>query len=200
LNTEKDLFDMDIFPDDEIGIDIRAIEPNDCLFLMVDMQEKFQDIIYEMDIVIKNADILNKVAEILEIPLIVTEQNPQKLGKTLENIYISKFHKRFEKTKFSALTTDVEKYIKEKDRHVIVVYGIEAHICILQSCLDILNDEYSVLLVADAVSSRTIHNKKMALHLLNNYGTAIVTTEMLLFLLLKDAKHQSFKDISKLVK
>jgi isochorismate hydrolase len=175
------------------------IEAKDCLFVMVDIQERFMDIIHEMDEVVKNADILNKAAEILNIPLLVTEQSPEKLGKTTESIYIPK-HTYFEKTLFSIFTDEVEAYLTKQNKPVLVIYGIEAHICVTQSCLDAIKRAYHVLLVADAVSSRKKYSKNIAINMLAEKGIEVVTTEMLLFRLLRDAKHPKFRDISKLVK
>ncbi|MCL2062979.1 MAG: isochorismatase family protein [Candidatus Cloacimonetes bacterium] len=172
----------------------------DCIFIMVDIQEKFKDIIYKMQNVVKNADILNKVSEILEIPLIVTEQSPDKLGKSIENIYLPASHKYFQKTKFSAMTDEVKEYTDELDRKVLIVYGIEAHVCITQTCLEASQIGYDVVLISDAVSSRKAYSKEIALNLLEKSKINVVTTEMLLFNLLNDAKHPKFRDISKLVK
>ena len=172
----------------------------DCLFIMVDMQERFQSIIYKMDGVIKNTDILNRASELLEIPLIMTEQSPEKLGKTIESIYIPQSHKYFQKTKFSALTDDVKDCITDFDRKALIIYGIESHVCITQTCLEAAQLDYDVIVVADAVSSRKAYSKDIALRLLERNNAHVVSTEMLLFDLMKDARHPKFREISRLVK
>ena len=83
---------------------------------------------------------------------------------------------------------------------MLVFYGIEAHVCVLQSCLDAIKKGYHVLLVADAISSRKEYSKKITLKMLGSKGVEIVTTEMLLFRLLKDTDHERFKEISRLIK
>ena len=172
----------------------------DCLFIMVDIQEKFHGIIHELDAVVKNSDILNRASEILGIPLVITEHVPEKLGKTLNEIYMHDDTCRFEKTRFSVFNDEISEFVKNIGKPVIVIYGIEAHICILQSCLDAIKKGYHVLLVADAISSRKEYSKEVAIKLLSQKGVEVVTTEMLLFRLIKDAKHERFKDIAKLIK
>lgn len=179
------------------AIDIQA---SDCVFVMVDIQEKFRGIIHELETVSKNSDILNRSAEILDIPMLITEQYPQRLGKTLTEIYKPANAACFEKSKFSIFTEEVTEYLNTKHKPVLVVYGIEAHICITQTCLEAVKESYHVILVADAVSSRKQYSKDVALNMLSQKGVEIVTTEMLLFRFLKDAKHPNFKEISKLIK
>jgi isochorismate hydrolase len=180
--------------------DSTDISPADCLFIMVDLQERFKDIIHNMEEVIKNSDILNRAAELLEIPLLITEQSPEKLGKTLPELHFPEHAKLIEKTSFSVFDETISSYIESTQKPVLVIYGIEAHVCITQSCLDAIKRAYHVLLVYDAISSRAQQSKKIAVKMLSHKGVEIVTTEMLLFRLLKDAKHPKFRDISKLVK
>jgi len=180
--------------------DSADIGVEDCLFIMIDIQEKFRGIIHELETVVKNSDILNKASEILKIPLIVTEHVPEKLGKTLTELYVPENVFRFEKTRFSVFDEKISEFVESMSKPVLVIYGIEAHICILQSCLDAIKRGYHVLLVADAISSRKEYNKDVGIKMLSQKGVEIVTTEMLLFRLIKDAKYESFKDIAKLIK
>jgi len=173
---------------------------NETLFLMIDIQEKFEGVIFSLAEVIDNADILNRASEILEIPLIVTEQYPKGLGATLSQIYLPENTPILEKTKFSAFTPEVEKLIVETGKKSIILYGIEAHVCLTQTAIELLSKGYQVGIVADAVSSRHVDNKLYALTRLGNLGIHIVTTEMILFELINHAKHPKFKDISQLVK
>jgi isochorismate hydrolase len=153
-----------------------------------------------MDDLIKNADILNRATEILDIPLLITEQSPSKLGKTMPEIYFPEKAQYFEKTMFSVFDEKITKFINNTGKTTLVIYGIEAHICVTQSCLDALENEYDVLLVFDAISSRKEYNKEIAVKRLADYGVNIVTTEMLLFELLRDANHPKFREVSRLVK
>jgi len=170
------------------------------LFIMIDMQEKFEDIIFGMEEVTQNTNILNKASEILEIPLIVTEQYPKGLGYTSEKMYIPKNTPIIEKTKFSSFTSEVSEIIEKRQKNHIVIYGVETHVCLTQTALDLKAMGYNVGIVADAVSSRHVDNKLYALTRLGNLGIQILTTEMILFELLNNSQHPKFKEISKLVK
>ncbi|MCK9328323.1 MAG: isochorismatase family protein [Candidatus Cloacimonetes bacterium] len=181
------------------------IGSDDCIFVMIDIQEKLGKAIYQIDEVIKQVNILNKASELLDIPLIITEQYPKGLGETMKNIYIPHNSHKIEKTKFSIFTNDFFNILDTFERRttkkpILVLYGIETHICVAQSILEAIKNAYHIILVEDAVSSRKSHSKEIALKLLADKGIEIVTTEMLLFRLLKDAKHPKFKEISNLIK
>lgn len=178
---------------------------DDCVFVMIDIQESFSSVIYDFDEVVKNSNILNKASEIFNIPVIITEQYPKGLGHTHQDIFIPEKATRLEKTKFSIFTdefmTKIEEISTEKGKKpILVIYGIETHICVTQSILDALSNSFYVLLVADAVSSRKLYSKEIAIKMLESKGVEIVTTEMLLFRFLKNAKHTNFKEVSKLIK
>lgn len=172
----------------------------DTLFLMIDIQEKFENIIFAMDEVIKNTNILNKASELLGLPLIVTEQYPRGLGKTCESIYIPENTSIVEKKKFSSFTTEVAEIIQKTKKKSIVIYGVETHVCLTQTALELKANGFNVGIVADAVSSRHVDNKLYALTRLGDMGIQILTTEMILFEIMKSANHPQFKEISKLVK
>jgi isochorismate hydrolase len=172
----------------------------DTLFLMIDIQEKFENIIFEMDEVLQNSNILNKSAEILGIPLIITEQYPKGLGSTCDSIYIPENTPIIEKFKFSSYTDEVAEIIKGYQKPNIIIYGVETHVCLTQTALELKANGFNVGIVADAVSSRHVDNKLYALTRLGNLGIQIVTTEMILFELLNNSKHLKFREISKLIK
>ena len=176
------------------------LRSEDCLFVMIDIQEKFKNVITDIDTVIKNSNILNKASEILNIPLLITEQYPKGLGNTDKDIYIPSHAKIIEKTKFSIFTDDVIEFLKSQNKNTLVLYGIEAHICLTQSALDAIDHNYKVAYVVDGVNSRNPHSKKIALKRLIQNNVELVSTEMLLFELTNDAKHPNFKEISALVK
>lgn len=173
---------------------------NNLLFIMIDIQEKFSNVISHIEDVVKNAVILNKSAEILSIPLIITEQYPKGLGKTLDSIYVPNSANIFEKSSFSAATDDVINCIKNSKKTQIVLYGVETHICLTQTALTLKEMGYDVIMIADAVSSRKDSNKEIALKRLIQNNIEIVSTEMLLFEILQNSKHPGFKQISALIK
>lgn len=170
------------------------------LFLMIDIQDKFENVIFGMDEVLTNSNILNKSAEILDLPLIVTEQYPKGLGSTIDGIYLPENTPIIEKFKFSAYTEEVAEIIKSYEKPSIVLYGVETHVCLTQTALELKAQGYKVGIVADAVSSRHVENKLYALTRLGDLGIQILTTEMILFELLNSAKHPKFREISKLIK
>lgn len=172
----------------------------DTLFLMIDIQEKFGSIIFAMDEVLKNSNVLNKSAEVLGIPLIITEQYPKGLGNTCESIYIPDNTLIVEKSKFSAYTEEVAELIKSYKKPNVVIYGVETHVCLTQTALELKANGFKVGIVADAVSSRHVDNKLYALTRLGDLGIQILTTEMILFELMNNSKHPKFREISKLIK
>ncbi|MCD4650693.1 MAG: isochorismatase family protein [Candidatus Cloacimonetes bacterium] len=174
------------------------IVPRHTLFAMLDLQEKFKPAIHNLDTVIHNCNILNQAAKLFSINLFVTEQNPKRLGKTMEEIIIPNHARVFEKHSFSFFDGKINALLHNKN--LIVIYGIEAHICVMQSAMDALKAGYTVMIVGDAISSRNPVNKEIAIDRLHQLGCTITSTEMLLFEILKTAKHPKFKDIIKLVK
>ena len=137
------------------------------------------------------------------MPIIVAEQTPDKLGPTIPEIdnllsgiqYISK-------ATFNCFGN--ERFLREfkaLNRRQVLIMGIEAHVCVYQTAMHLLNmDGYEVQIVADAVSSRTIRNRDIGLAKLKDSGASLTSTEMVLFELLKTAENEKFKDIFKIVK
>lgn len=170
-------------------------------FVLVDIQDKFIPVIHNIEEVISNANILTKSAEILKIPLIVTEQYPKGLGHTSKKIYIPNKSRIFEKMSFSCFGN--EKFVEEIKKlciKSIVLFGIEAHVCVLKTALDALKNNYEVHVVGDAISSRKYENKVLAIERMRQSGAFIASTEMILFQLMDVAGTEEFKLISKLIK
>lgn len=174
---------------------------NETVFILIDIQEKFLPVIYEIQTVINNANKLIKGAFILKIPLIVTEQYPKGLGHTVDSISLGNNQEIIEKIHFDCFGCDkfVERInvIKPKS---LVLFGIESHVCVLKTCLSAISNGYDVHIVADAVSSRTLENKIIAIERMRQSGAFIVSTEMILFQLIDQAGTDEFKEINKLVK
>ncbi len=169
------------------------------IFVLIDLQEKFIPVIKKIDKVIKNSRILIKGAEILEIPLIATEQYPKGLGKTIKEIDLPPNTEIIEKLDFNCMECDdFVETIKQFES--VVIFGIEAHVCVLQTALAIKNKEIKTYVVADAISSRTEENKQLAIDRMRQHDIEIVSTEMILFELLKKAGTDEFKDISTWIK
>jgi len=181
-----------------------ALNSKETLFLLCDIQEKFRPAIVHFDKIVEAASKLVQVGNILDIPLIVTEQYPKGLGNTLLEIDISKAKAVIPKTKFSMLLPEVEKTINnlfpEDSLKSVVLFGVEAHVCIEQTAIDFLNKGITVHVVANASSSRTQEERLLAFQRLRQIGCYVSTFENIVFKLLKDKDHPKFNDIRGIVK
>ena len=174
---------------------------NDSTIIAIDIQEKLVNMFSHKESIIENCTKLLKSAKILNIDTILTEQYPKGLGATIEDIKKIKDFKTIEKTTFSALATPEfkEEFNKTKNKNIIL-FGIETHICVLQTALDLLNRDCNVFVVADCCASRSEYNKTVALDLMKQFGCKIITLEIALFEFLKSSKHPSFKEVQGLIK
>ena len=173
-----------------------------CCLAVVDVQGKLAQLMHEKENLFKNIEILITAAEILKIPIIWCEQVPKALGPTIPQIAeLMASIEPVTKSSFSCCRDDQFKSKLEslKKEHVILC-GIETHICIYQTAVDLLDEGKNVNVRADAVSSRTCENKLIALSAMAAKGAQISTVEMLLFELLKTANHPKFKAIARLIK
>ncbi len=175
------------------------LKKDDCLFLVIDIQERLMPVIFQQEQVIRNTNILLKGMQIVGVPVLVTEQYPKGLGNTCKEIELPEGQAIFEKITFSCnATACISEKLQYKKQ--IILTGAEAHICVLKTALDLAEQDHEVHVVADAVSSRTSENKFYALQRMRQSGVFIETTEMVLFQLLDQAGTDEFKAISKLIK
>jgi nicotinamidase-related amidase len=170
--------------------------------VVVDMQERLLPVIFERERVLNNVVLLARAAATLGLPIFATEQYRQGLGPTVPEVAaaISGFAP-MEKLTFSAcggpgFMVGLE-YHRISD---IILCGIEAHVCVLQTCLELLEQKGRVFVVADAISSRTVDNYKFALERMRDARAAIVSTEMIVFELLQRAGTDEFKRLLPLLK
>jgi len=171
------------------------------VFALVDIQKKTLNAIAEPQIVVSNSNKLVESSKILGIPLIISEQYPKGLGATSGLIALPGGARPIEKVSFSCFgCSDFKESLKHLGKDTIVLFGVEAHICILKTALDALAEGYEVHVVADAVSSRNLHDKALALERMRQSGVFIASTEMVLFQLMDVAGTEEFKAISRLVK
>ncbi|XP_049806220.1 isochorismatase domain-containing protein 1-like isoform X1 [Schistocerca nitens] len=172
-------------------------------FFMCDVQEKFRGVIAYYDAVISVADKMVKTAKILNIPLIVTEQYPKGLGRTVSELDISHAYLVEEKTKFSMITPVVTQAMQEICKgavKAIVLFGVEAHVCVEQTAAELLAHGMQVHVVADCTSSRSQEDRFLALHRMSQMGCYITTSETVIFKLLGDKNHPKFAEIRPLIK
>ena len=174
---------------------MNTINEKDCLFLIIDIQEKLVKMINN-SLITNNATKIAKTARILNLPTIITEQYPKGLGNTIEGIKNEITDAKYlEKTNFSALNEfSIEEEITKAKQDPII------HICVLQTAFDLLKEGYEVFVIKDASASRSEENNNLALQRLIHAGAQILSTEMVIFELLKSSKHPNFKEIQALVK
>ncbi len=180
----------------------KIVNPEESLLVIIDIQEKFIPIIKDIDKIISNTIFLVKVAKLFDIPIIYTEQNPKKLGKTdnrllpeLKNVDC-----------FSKMTFSIwrDKKIREKiiqtRRNVIILAGIETYVCILQSALDLIKAGFDVYLPVDTIGASDELNHKVAIDRIAAAGAIVGTKEMLTFEFMESADSENFKKVLKLFK
>jgi len=178
------------------------IDLKNCCLVVVDVQGKLAQLMYDNQTLFKNIEILIKAARALSIPVIWCQQVPEALGPTIPQIAeLLSGDQPINKSSFSCCGD--EQFIDRLNtlnRSNIILCGIETHVCIYQTALDLLAKGKHVTVVADAVSSRTLENKQLALNRMKLKGVDISSVEMTLFELIRTAKHPQFRDIAKLVK
>lgn len=177
-----------------------ALTTENTLILVIDIQERLMPVLHEASVFTDACRRLLHGAELLQLPVILTEQYPKGLGQTLSEIrLVAKDAPVFEKTRFSAYTEAVQVALKDKQPENMIVIGCETHICVLQTVLDLRQAGYQVYLPQECVTSRTLINKNNGLNQAQQAGAIISNIESLLFQILQDAKHPQFKAISKLI-
>lgn len=178
------------------------IRADECVFVQVDIQERLFPHIADKEELEKNLNILIKGLILHEIPIIVNEQYKKGIGETIPSIReLTDDYPHFEKTTFSCCgQEDSLAAVKATGKKFVILAGIETHVCVLQTALDLLEEGLQPVLVTDCVNSRKQKDKDMAISRLIQAGVIPTTYESLLFELTVNAKHPQFKEISKLVK
>jgi nicotinamidase-related amidase len=177
------------------------LAPQHCVLFLCDVQERFRATIHAMPHVVASSQLLCKAGRVMELPLVTTEQYPKALGSTVREIDTGA-GPVFAKTRFSMLTPEVEAHLASlgPERRQAIVYGIEAHVCVYQSCMDLLERGWQVHVVADAVSSSRALYRDVALQRLRQSGCFVTSAEGVLFDLMRDTSFTGFKQVSGLVK
>jgi nicotinamidase-related amidase len=178
------------------------LERNDALLVLVDVQERLLPVIDGRDRILENMIRLVQACRILGVPALMTEQYVKGLGPTVPSLRGALDEEPpVEKLTFSAVGEPafVERLRTLSRRHVILA-GIEAHVCVYQTARDLLRDDYTVTLVADAVSSRTAANRELAVQRMVQEGVQLSSTEMVVFELMGRAGSDEFREVAKLVK
>jgi len=170
--------------------------------VVVDVQERLLPAMHEHQRVVQNTVRLMQGAAILQVPIFATEQYVKGLGRTVPEVAAAvPGFAPMEKLAFSACgAAGFLPALKQKEVSEAILCGIEAHVCVTQTCLDLLDEGFRVFVVADAVSSRTPENYRFGLDRMRAAGAIIVSTEMVLFELLERAGTDEFKQVLNLVK
>ena len=170
--------------------------------LVVDIQEKISALMTHRERVIKNTVILIKGLHALKVPLFITEQYPKGLGPTEKEIAEALVGvTAIQKMTFSCCgEPEVPRRFQEKKIQQVVVCGIECHICVMQTVLDLLTKGFQVHVVTDAVSSRRSLDCETALRRMEKAGAILTTTESVLFEIMEKCGTDEFKTIVKLIK
>jgi nicotinamidase-related amidase len=177
---------------------MRTIDASSSALLIVDFQARLMPAIYEGEAAVANARRLLAAATLLEVPILFTEQNPQGLGPTVPDL--ADGHRVFEKQFFDACREPGFARDAVPDRPSVVVAGCEAHVCVLQTVLGLLDLRRKVYLVRDALGSRTPESKDTAIRRLERHGAEVVTTEMVVFEWLATAQHPRFREALAILK
>ncbi len=178
------------------------LRTEDTLLLVIDVQEKLFRVIHEKEQLLSNLQRLAKGCCLLGIPVLTTEQNPAGLGPTVPELAaLMPEAEKVIKYSFSCCAeTGFSEKLKATSRSQILICGIESHICVYQTAMDLIDAGFEVQVVSDAVSSRAFQNKELALRRLVAEGVKITGVEMALFELLRTAKSNRFREVSALVK
>ncbi len=178
------------------------ISKDDAALLIVDIQERLAAAMKYREKVTANVLHLIEAARIMELPIVVTEQYPKGLGPTTEAVRGAlPSYQPVEKLSFSCCGEPAfMEVMRTTGRKKIILTGMETHVCVLQTCLDLLQEGYDVHLAADAVCSRYKDNYRIGIEHLRQAGAVVTSTETILFQLLQKAGTEAFKIISKRIK
>ncbi|HHX14454.1 MAG TPA: isochorismatase family protein [Clostridiales bacterium] len=178
------------------------IQKEETIFVFIDFQERLLPVMQQRDELVEAVRKLAYGADVLGIPKLVTQQYTKGLGETVPEIAeaLGEFSP-IEKTSFSTMgEAGFSEQMDKSGKRTVVVSGIETHVCVMQTVLDLMAQDYRVVVVADAVSSRKERDRHFALRRMELAGAIVTTTEAVLFELCGGSREPEFKQISNLVK
>lgn len=172
------------------------------MLIVIDIQGNLYESMHEKEFLFNNLAMIVKGAQVMEIPILVTEQIPAKLGPTISQLAeLLRGIEPIPKSSFSCCSDDgFMKKLKAINRGQILMTGIESHVCVYQTTMDLIDAGYEVNLLADGVSSRTSMNRTVGIERMVNGGAKLSSTEMALFELVKTAEGEKFRQMIRIVK
>lgn len=177
----------------------RPLEAENCALLVIDIQEKLLPPIYERERLVRNSQLLIRLARILDVPVIASTQYAKGLGKTVSDVAsLLPNGDIVDKLQFSCFGSDVFCSLVKNlpgNRNTMLLCGMETHICVMQTALAALRNGYLVHVASDAVSSRSEWNWKVGLERMRAAGAIISSTEMMIYELLRASGTPAFKEI-----
>lgn len=166
--------------------------------VLIDLQKKLMPVISQGDSVLAECERLARIAKLMSVPVIATEQIPEKLGHNDDEIS-ALADKTVAKVHFDACGSGLIDAIAN-DRKQVIIGGCEAHVCMLQTALSLLASGFGVWVVENATGSRHDNDRDAALERLQQAGATIVTVEMVAFEWMQHCEHPRFREIQKLIK
>ncbi|MDP6047176.1 MAG: hydrolase [Phycisphaerae bacterium] len=177
------------------------LQIDNTVLLIIDIQGKLASLMHKKDRLFENTERILRAAKVLGLEVICTEQYPDGLGATVPQIAEHVDVEPISKLAFSCCGEEAfQTALKQTGRKQVLIAGIETHICVYQTTMDLLADGYQVYVLTDAVSSRTKANRKLGLERMKEAGVTHTSVEMALFEMLKIAKGDQFKEIARIVK
>jgi len=187
------------------GVVSRAVgklHPSKTAILLCDVQERFRPLIHKMETVVRTCQYMTSVGHALDIPIVATQQYTKVFGGTLDECFATPEIKAatpiYDKKKFSMLTDEVSTKLTELDKSSYIMLGIETHVCVQQTCLDLLEQGKDVHIIVDGVSSQQAIDRQVALQRMQAAGAYLTTAQSAAYMLMQSADHPKFKDVSKL--
>jgi nicotinamidase-related amidase len=180
-----------------------TLEASQTALVIIDMQEAFRASISDFAEISVRIALMAHAAQLLHVPVIVTEQYPKGLGRTASEIraVLPAALEPIEKTAFSSC--GAQEFIAQLESHgtrQVIVCGIEAHVCVNQTTHDLIARGLQVHLLNECIASRSAHNRQTGLAKMQQSGALPTSIEMSLFELMRDARHEQFKAVQKLIK
>ena len=187
------------FPTDATDVARQPLVADQCALVVVDIQEKLLPPIFNKDELVKNSQLLIRAANILQLPVVVTTQYADGLGPTVPEITSLLGHTRpIDKLQFGCFgSNEFRSALKSLpgSRNTMLLCGMEAHICVMQTALGALNDGYLVHVATDAIGSRVRWNWDIGIDRMRAAGAVISTTEMMIYELLRSSGTSQFKQM-----